>query len=453
MAYKCTNCGFTSIEWLGRCPKCGKWDTFKESSPPENDGLPEESSLGADELKPLSDITSNPQNRLTTQIGEFDRVLGGGLVRGSVVLLGGEPGIGKSTLMLQVAANLAKEGKVLYVSGEESARQLKKRASRLNLSSENLIIYSGGNLEKAVNHLTQIEPICAIVDSIQSIHSVNSSSTLGSTKQVRELGQSFTRVAKHKEITTLLIGHVTKTGDFSGPKTIEHLVDATIYFEGKEDSNLRMIRPEKNRFGSTQLLGLFQMKKDGLLEIPDPSRFFATNLKGSNQPGAVTVCSMEGTRPIMVEIQALVTHSNYAGRAQRKTTGLDYNRASLLFAVLNKQTNINLEGFDIYLNVVGGFRISETAADLAIATAIVSSFYNTQLPEKTVILGEIGLSGEVRAIQNLQSRISEAEKLGYQQMFVPASNQGINHNKPALNLNEVNTVSETFSRLNLEGGQ
>jgi len=452
MPYKCTNCGFTSPEWLGRCPRCGEWDTFNQEVASDASGK-EDLSLNTPDTEPtpLNDIDSRQQQRLNTGIGELDRVLGGGLIPGSVVLLGGEPGIGKSTLLLQVSASLAEDGKVLYISGEESARQLKMRARRLKLSSDNLIIYSGSSLEKAIKHLKEIDPLCVVVDSIQSIHSYDSNSTLGSTKQVRELGQAFTRVAKGQEITTLLVGHVTKSGEFSGPKTIEHLVDATIYFEGKRDNNLRMLRPQKNRFGSTRVIGLFQMEKDGLTEILNPSKFFAMGSNHDNQRGTVTVCSMEGTRPILVEIQALVTKSSYGGSPQRKTTGLDYNRASLLFAVLGKKLNLNLEEFDIYLNVVGGFRINETAADLGIATAILSSFYGKELPEGTVVIGEVGLSGEVRAVKNLDSRVSEAEKLGYSQAFVPASNQGLNKIDTSLNLNPVKDLPETFSRLNLKG--
>lgn len=451
MAYKCTNCGFTSIEWLGRCPQCGEWDTFKAEVSQDSDG-DSEALEDIPEHKPrqLSEISSDQQSRLSTHIGELDRVFGGGLIPGSVVLLGGEPGIGKSTLLLQVANNLTEEGEVLYISGEESARQIKMRASRLNLTSEELIIYSGTNLETAIKHVSEINPVAVIVDSIQSIRGSRNSSTLGSTKQVRELGQRFTRVAKSREITTLLIGHVTKSGEFSGPKTIEHLVDVTIYFEGKRDNNLRTLRPAKNRFGSTRSLGLFQMKEEGLVEILNPSRFFSTNTNHNNQPGNVTVCSMEGTRPILVEIQALVTKSSYGGSAQRKTTGLDYNRVSLLFAVLNKRSQVNLENFDIYLNVVGGFRVSETAADLGIVTSVLSSFHNVEVPRETVVIGEVGLSGEVRAVKNLEARISETEKLGYKNVFVPANNQGVKDRDYSLNLEQVGDLNDAFTRLKLE---
>ncbi|MCF7875662.1 DNA repair protein RadA [Candidatus Bipolaricaulota bacterium] len=447
MAYECNNCGYTSVEWLGRCPKCGEWDSFKggegDQSPPEDfvDEAP----------KPLSEISFDSRERIPTDIGEFDRILGGGLIPGSVILLGGDPGIGKSTLLLQTATNISSQGSVLYVSGEESSKQLKMRAERLGLNSENLIIYSGQSLEKAVGHMNDIDPICVIVDSIQSLRSSESSSSLGSTKQVRELGREFTRLAKKKEIATLLIGHITKSGDFSGPKSIEHLVDSTIYFEGKRDRNLRLLRPQKNRFGSTDILGLFQMTEEGLQEILNPSQFFAKKNGQSDQKGASTVCTVEGKRPILAEVQALVTPSNFGGSPQRRTTGLDYNRTSLLFAVLQKQLGIKLEEFDIYLNVVGGFKIEETAADLGIVSAILSSFHDNRIGNQTVLIGEIGLSGEIRPVKALNARINEAEKLGYNLALVPKANaleQG--GTDSGLELRPVKNLKEAISKLRLE---
>ncbi len=447
MAYECTNCGYTSVKWLGRCPKCGEWDAFRKGEAEE--GSPR-SDLGDEDPKPLSELSLDSRERIPTQIGEFDRVLGGGLIPGSVVLLGGAPGIGKSTLLLQAATNLSKEGKVLYISGEESSKQLKMRADRLNLSSDELIIYSGQSLEKAVSHLNRIDPICVVVDSIQSLQSANGSTSLGSTKQVRELGREFTKLAKQKEIATLLVGHITKSGEFSGPKTIEHLVDSTISFEGKRDSNLRLLRPEKNRFGSTDLLGLFQMTEDGLREILNPSQFFAKKDGHSSQKGASTVCTVEGTRPILTEIQALVTPSNYGGNPQRKTTGLDYNRTSLLFAVIQKQLGINLQEFDIYLNVVGGFTVEETAADLGIVSAILSSFQGRNIPGQTVIIGEVGLSGEIRPVKNLRARINEAQKLGYREALIPETNANRDRLRPELEVQAVSNLTAAISELELK---
>lgn len=447
MAYKCSNCGYTTVEWLGRCPKCGEWDAFRQDE--TSDGPEERESLD-ESPTPLSKISFDPKKRIPTNIGEFDRVLGGGLIPGSVTLLGGDPGIGKSTLLLQAATNISRHGKILYISGEESSEQLKMRAERLNLSSDDLIIYSGGSLKKALGHLNEIDPICVIVDSIQSLQGPNGSSSVGSTRQVRELGREFTRIGKKKGIAVLLIGHITKSGDFSGPKSIEHLVDATIYFEGKRDSKVRLLRPEKNRFGSTGLLGLFEMTETGLEEILNPSQFFAKRNGNSNQKGTTTVCTVEGSRPILAEVQALVTPSNFGGSPQRRTTGLDYNRTSLLLAVIQKQLELNLQEFDIYLNVVGGFQIGETAADLGVVTAILSSAKEIQVPQRTVIIGEIGLSGEVRPVKSLESRVNEAEKLGYTRALVPANNTGLDQINPELELHPVNDLSEAITNLNLE---
>ncbi len=447
MAYECNNCGFSSVEWLGRCPKCGEWDAFEENEGKEDS---EEVVLSDDSPTPLSEISFDPKERLSTGIGEFDRVLGGGLIPGAVILLGGDPGIGKSTLLLQAATNLSSHGEVLYVSGEESSKQLKMRAERLGLSSDDLIIYSGSSLKKAIHHLNELEPICVVVDSIQSLKSPDSSTSVGSTKQVRELGKEFTRLGKKKDIPIVLIGHITKSGDFSGPKTIEHLVDATIYFEGKRDSNVKLLRPEKNRFGSTGLLGLFKMTDSGLQEILNPSQYFAKKDGGADGKGTTTVCTVEGTRPILAEIQALVTPSNFGGSPQRRTTGLDYNRTSLLFAVIQKQLGINLQEFDIYLNVIGGFRVEETAADLGVISAILSSINEVEVPRRTVIIAEVGLSGELRPVKSLEARLNEAEKLGYTKALVPQNNPGLDQIEPDLDLYPASDVSEALRELQLK---
>jgi len=447
MAYKCTNCGFTSVEWLGRCPKCGEWDAFDQED--DSEGGTDEVLTG-ESPTPLSEISFDPKDRVPTGIEEFDRVLGGGLIPGEIILLGGDPGIGKSTLLLQTANNLSRRGEVLYVSGEESSKQLKMRAERLNLSSENLIVYSGGSLKQSIHHLDELDPVCVVVDSIQSLKSPDSSASVGSTKQVRELGREFTRLGKKKEIPIILIGHITKSGDFSGPKTIEHLVDATIYFEGKRDSNVRLLRPEKNRFGSTGLLGLFQMTETGLKEIMNPSQYFAKQDRDTDGNGTTTVCTVEGSRPILAEIQALVTPSNFGGSPQRRTTGLDYNRISLLFAVIQKQLGINLQEFDIYLNVIGGFSIEETAADLGVIAAIISSLNEVQIPHQTVIIGEVGLSGELRPVKSLGGRLNEAEKLGYTRALVPQSNPTLEGIDSELEVIPVGDVSTALNELEVK---
>ncbi|MFP4135755.1 MAG: DNA repair protein RadA [Candidatus Acetothermia bacterium] len=448
MAYECSNCGFTSVQWLGRCPKCGEWDAFEEEREVSEDG--EGRILNDESPTPLSEIPLDSKERIPTGIGEFDRVLGGGLIPGGIVLLGGDPGIGKSTLLLQTATNLSQHGEVLYISGEESSKQIKMRAERLGLSSEKLIIYSGGSLKKALHHLRELDPITVVVDSIQSLKSPDSSSSVGSTKQVRELGKEFTRLGKEKEVPVILIGHITKSGDFSGPKTIEHLVDTTIYFEGKRDNKVRLLRPEKNRFGSTDPLGLFRMTEDGLEEILNPSQYFAKKDGGTDGKGTTTVCTLEGSRPILAEIQALVTPSNFGGSPQRRTTGLDYNRVSLLFAVIQKQLGINLQEFDIYLNVIGGFRVEETAGDLGVISAILSSLNEVEVPRRTVIIGEVGLSGELRPVKALSSRLNEAEKLGYNRALVPGSNPGLGHLDPNLDLHAAEDVSEALNDLGLK---
>jgi len=409
---------------------------------------------------PLSQVSTEKKERLKTGFEELDRVLGGGLVPGSVSLIGGEPGTGKSTLLLQAAYNLTSYGKVLYISGEESARQIKMRADRLDLESEEMLLYSGQNMERAMDQALELEPVCMIVDSIQALSDTNSEATLGSTKQVRELGSGFTRLAKEKEIATLLVGHITKSGEFAGPKAIEHLVDATFYFEGEKESQVRLLRPQKNRFGSTDGLGLFQMTEKGLREILNPSQFFANRDGGNeNKKGSAVVCIMEGKRPILAEVQALVTPPNYSGNSQRRTTGLDYNRASLLLAVLEKQLELNLGGADVYLNVVGGFSVNETAADLGVIAAVLSSYSNLPLGSGGVFVGEVGLSGEVRPVKNLSARLNEVSKLGYERFYFPSSSNLQAEKSPSnreesegsTKLRPVESLSDLYRRLKGRG--
>lgn len=419
MAYRCSNCGYVSVKWLGQCPKCEEWDTLQEARTNAENEPSSDNEEKPEKPQPLPEISSKDKDRLTTEIGEFDRVFGGGLIPGSVSLIGGPPGTGKSTLLLQAAQKLSGFGRVLYISGEESNKQIKTRARRLNLDSEKVLIYSGRNINNALNQILKTNPVCVIVDSIQSLGTGGETdSALGSTKQVRELGQRFAELAKKEEIATILIGHITKAGKFAGPKAIEHLVDATFYLEGEKEDRTRILRPNKNRFGSTDGLGLFKMTEKGLTEIKNPSRFFANRNRGKTK-GSAVVCTMEGSRPIMAEVQALVAPPNYSGQVQRKSTGLDYNRVSLLLAVLEKQLELSISGSDVYLNVVGGFKLSETAVDLAIIGAILSSYFDKPLEENLLLAGEVGLGGNLRPVDRLDKRLQESAKLGYNKAVIP----------------------------------
>ncbi len=404
--YRCRNCGYGSLKWLGRCPQCGQWESLRESS-------------ARSTPQTLTEIPLEESLRRPTQIAEFDRVLGGGLVAGSVILVGGEPGIGKSTLALQIAARLAHEAPVLYISGEESPGQIKLRAERLQLAeTEQLLILHEHDLEAICEQIRQTHPCAVVVDSIQTVIPAGGSEGLGTTHQVGQATFELSQLARAQKIPIFLIGHVTKSGDFAGPKAIEHLVDVAIYIEGGRDSDVRVVRAVKNRFGSTEEIGVFQMTEGGLVEIANPSQFF-TERSGPVPPGSVIVPTVEGTRPILVEIQALVafTRSSYP---QRRATGLDLNRVALLIAVIEKHLGAQLSTEDIYVNVAGGLVLRETAIDLGIVAALVSSFKERPIDGQTVVVGEVGLLGEVRRVRKLRERLSEAARLGYTRAVIPA---------------------------------
>ncbi len=404
--YRCRNCGYGSLKWLGRCPQCGQWESLRESS-------------ARSTPQTLTEIPLEESLRRPTQIAEFDRVLGGGLVAGSVILVGGEPGIGKSTLALQIAARLAHEAPVLYISGEESPGQIKLRAERLQLAeTEQLLILHEHDLEAICEQIRQTHPSAVVVDSIQTVIPAGGSEGLGTTHQVGQATFELSQLARAQKIPIFLIGHVTKSGDFAGPKAIEHLVDVAIYIEGGRDSDVRVVRAVKNRFGSTEEIGVFQMTEGGLVEIANPSQFF-TERSGPVPPGSVIVPTVEGTRPILVEIQALVafTRSSYP---QRRATGLDLNRVALLIAVIEKHLGAQLSTEDIYVNVAGGLVLRETAIDLGIVAALVSSFKERPIDGQTVVVGEVGLLGEVRRVRKLRERLSEAARLGYTRAVIPA---------------------------------
>jgi DNA repair protein RadA/Sms len=404
--YRCQNCGYASIKWLGRCPQCGQWESLVEAQR-DTPSTPQA----------LAQIPLEETVRRPTQLAEFDRVLGGGLIPGSVILVGGEPGIGKSTLALQLAARLAQDAPVLYISGEESPGQIKLRAQRLQIEDAPIFIVHEQNLAAIRDHIRKTAASAVIVDSIQTVLP-DGSAGLGTTYQVGQATFELSQLARAQKIPILLIGHVTKAGEFAGPKAIEHLVDVALYIEGGRDSDVRIVRAVKNRFGSTEEIGVFQMTEGGLVEIANPSQFF-TERSGPVPPGSVIVPTVEGTRPILVEIQALVafTRSTFP---QRRATGLDLNRVALLVAVIEKHLGAQLSTEDIYVNVAGGLALRETALDLGIVAALVSSFKEKPIDSQTVVVGEVGLLGEVRRVRKLRERLSEAARLGYTRAVIPA---------------------------------
>jgi DNA repair protein RadA/Sms len=404
--YRCQNCGYASIKWLGRCPQCGQWESLVEAQR-DTPSTPQA----------LAQIPLEETVRRPTQLAEFDRVLGGGLIPGSVILVGGEPGIGKSTLALQLAARLAQDAPVLYISGEESPGQIKLRAQRLQIEDAPIFIVHEQNLAAIRDHIRKTAASAVIVDSIQTVLP-DGSAGLGTTYQVGQATFELSQLARAQKIPILLIGHITKAGEFAGPKAIEHLVDVALYIEGGRDSDVRIVRAVKNRFGSTEEIGVFQMTEGGLVEIANPSQFF-TERSGPVPPGSVIVPTVEGTRPILVEIQALVafTRSTFP---QRRATGLDLNRVALLVAVIEKHLGAQLSTEDIYVNVAGGLALRETALDLGIVAALVSSFKEKPIDSQTVVVGEVGLLGEVRRVRKLRERLSEAARLGYTRAVIPA---------------------------------
>ena len=421
MIYFCQECGYESAKWMGQCPGCKAWNSFVEE--PVSTGKKASSggkAASRQQFEPviLKDISLKEDERQTTKIGELDRVLGGGIVPGSLVLVGGDPGIGKSTLLLQVCRNLAENGSsVLYISGEESLRQIKLRANRIGTFNENLQLLCETNLDTVREVMERKKPDVAIIDSIQTMFDEEIGSAPGSVSQVRESTNVLMQIAKGLGITIFIVGHVTKEGNVAGPRVLEHMVDTVLYFEGDRHASYRILRGVKNRFGSTNEIGVFEMRKDGLAEVANPSEFML-NGKPEGASGSVVVCSVEGTRPILIEIQALVCRTNF-GIPRRQTTGTDFNRVNLLMAVLEKRLGIQIGDCDAYVNIAGGMKINEPAIDLGIIMAIVSSYKNRPIDEKTIVFGEVGLSGEVRAVSQAQQRVQEARKLGYETVIMP----------------------------------
>ncbi len=430
--YFCQSCGYESSKWMGQCPGCREWNTFveetvkpasKSSSKASGSGIG--ASLNGEYSKPLSlsEIVLNEEERADTHIGELNRVLGGGLVKGSLILVGGDPGIGKSTLLLQVAGNLSGDEKeILYVSGEESLRQIKLRAGRIGEFSESLKFMCETNLSNIEEAIVRTKPEVIIIDSIQTMYNESVSSAPGSVSQVRESTGVLLRIAKSMNISVFIVGHVTKEGQVAGPRVLEHMVDTVLYFEGDRHASYRILRAVKNRFGSTNEIGVFEMQERGLVEVANPSEFMLDG-RPENASGSVVTCSVEGTRPILIEVQALVTHTNF-GFPRRQANGTDYNRVNLLMAVLEKRIGLSLGDYDAYVNLAGGMKVAEPSLDLGICLAIISSFRNKPISDDVVAFGEVGLSGEVRSVNMAESRVMEASKLGFKTCIVPRALEG-----------------------------
>lgn len=419
--FVCQSCGAISPKWLGKCLECGAWNTLVEEIEEKQENTKKLNIGGDSAPQRLKDITFDREERYTTQIKELDIVLGGGLVMGSLILVGGDPGIGKSTLLLQVANNIAVQNKkVLYVSGEESMKQTKLRAQRLSVESDSLYIISENNIERIKFHVEQMKPDVLIVDSIQTVYSPDVVSAPGSVSQVREATNQFMNIAKKFGVCTFLVGHVTKTGAIAGPKILEHMVDTVLYFEGEGHNVFRILRAVKNRFGSTNEIGVFEMTSYGLKEVDNPSKIFLSNTS-KNEAGSIIVPALEGTRTVLVEMQCLVSQTNF-NMPRRMAIGIDYNKLVLLTAVLEKKVGLSLYQQDIYLNVVGGVSIEEPSADLAIIMAIASSHRDVVVPNDMIIFGEVGLTGEIRAVNQVQQRINEAAKMGFKKAIIPHAN-------------------------------
>ncbi|MEK4253901.1 DNA repair protein RadA [Ureibacillus sp. FSL K6-2830] len=421
----CQSCGYESPKWLGRCPGCGEWNTFVEEIEvmTKSRGVFQHSEAISQKAVPIISIETQEEQRVQTSMVELNRVLGGGIVPGSLVLIGGDPGIGKSTLLMQLSAELSNNGhRVLYISGEESLKQTRLRATRIGVQSNELFIYAETDLELIRHSIEEVQPKFIIVDSIQTVHHPEVTSAPGSVSQVRECTSELMRIAKTKGIATFLVGHVTKEGQIAGPRILEHMVDTVLYFEGERHHTYRILRSHKNRFGSTNEIAIFEMIHSGLKEVLNPSELFLEE-RSHGAAGSTVVASMEGTRPILVEIQSLVTPTSF-NYPKRMATGVDQNRVQLLMAVLEKRMGMLLQAQDAYIKVAGGVKLDEPAIDLAVLTSIVSSFRNQPVQVTDVYIGEVGLTGEVRRVSRIEQRVHEAAKLGFKRAIIPASNLG-----------------------------
>lgn len=417
----CKECGNESSKWLGQCPACKQWDTMVEQKLEKNIYKSNRRTISDNKAVVLSQVSSKEDERMTTNIGELDRVLGSGIVKGSLVLVGGDPGIGKSTLLLQMCKELASMGKkVLYVSGEESIVQIKMRADRLGEFKGEMLLLSETNLDTVLDNIDEIKPEIVIIDSVQTMFKEDVASSPGSVSQVKETTNVLMHIAKEKGIATFIVGHVTKEGTVAGPRVLEHMVDTVLYFEGENQASYRMLRAVKNRFGSTNEIGVFEMQREGLVEIPNPSKYMLQG-KPEDEPGSVVTTTIEGTRTILIEIQALVCRTSF-NFPRRTSAGTDFNRVNLLLAILEKRLGMKLAECDAYVNIAGGMKVTEPAVDLALIMAVISSYRNVPISGRTIIFGEVGLTGEVRAVSQASQRVSEAMKIGFEKIIMPKAN-------------------------------
>ncbi len=444
--FVCNECGYESPKWLGKCPACNSWNTFFEQKIVESKSTATGKSVKEKACPQiLDDVVGKNELRVDTGIAELNRVLGGGLVGGSLVLLGGEPGIGKSTLILELCDKITGEGKVLYVSGEESAEQIKLRADRLGIKNSNIMFLGETDIDVIEETILAMNPKLVIIDSIQTMYSEEITSAAGTVSQVREITARIMRICKGHKITTIIIGHVTKDGNIAGPRVLEHMVDTVLYLEGERYFSYRVLRSVKNRFGSTNEIGMFEMRNEGMVEIKNPSQILISD-REDNPPGSVIVASMEGTRPLLIELQALTTPSVY-GLPRRAANGIDYNRLTMLIAVLEKKANLPLGTQDVYLNVVSGIRLVEPAVDLGIVLVITSIFKNIAIPKDIVVIGEVGLTGEIRAVNMIDKRIKEAEKMGFRTCIIPESNKKLLKEKYKIDIIGVRTIREAIQEI------
>jgi DNA repair protein RadA/Sms len=445
-AFFCQNCGHQSPKWLGKCPSCNEWNRFAEEELRAVDPAGPAGIQFNEAPLPIDEIIADEKERMITGIAEMDRVLGGGIVSGSVTLVGGDPGIGKSTLLLQVVNNLAeKDLKILYISGEESAKQIKLRGKRIGASSKNLLVLVEIDLDSIVKHIKEISPRAVVVDSIQTIYSSVLTSAPGSVGQVRESSGRLILLAKKTGIPIFLVGHVTKDGSIAGPKVLEHMVDTVLYFEGDSSHAYRIIRAIKNRFGPTNEIGVFEMRSNGLNEVANPSVFFLTE-RPEGEAGSAVVPSIEGTRPILIEIQSLVNQTNF-GMPRRTTIGVDHNRVALLAAVMDKVCGFRLSSHDIFINVAGGIRVDEPAVDLGIVASMASSFLDKPIDKNTVVFGEVGLAGEVRGIPQMDIRIREAARMGFKRCIIPQTSSRNGFTEKKMECIRVNSLKKLLEYL------